>query len=90
VLNYYSRLLPAITSKAGRAAALPTPLARFNICLLQTAQVNNYQAVRFDGKGVSRRWAFRPVTVKGYVDRVEGVADGLVVPRHARSYQPCW
>ena len=44
--------------------------------------------MRFDGNrySVPRRCAFRPVTVKGYVDRVEVVADGQVVARHARSY----
>jgi hypothetical protein len=44
--------------------------------------------VRFDGNhySVPRRWAFRPVTVKGYVDRVMVVADGQTVADHARSY----
>ena len=59
---------------------------RFDACVLQTAQVDKYQTVRFDGNAYSvpRRWAFRAVTVKGYVDRVEVVADGQVVARHAR------
>jgi hypothetical protein len=44
--------------------------------------------VRFDHNAYSvpRRWAFRAVTVKGYVDRVEVVAEGQAVARHARSY----
>jgi transposase len=71
-----------------RAAALPAPVHRFDACVLQPAQVDKYQTVRFDGNAYSvpRRWAFRPVTVKGYVERVEVVADGQVVARHARSY----
>ena len=35
---------------------------------------------------VPRRWAFRPVTVKGFVDHVEIVADHRVVATHIRSY----
>jgi hypothetical protein len=44
--------------------------------------------VRFDNNrySVPRRWAFRAVTVKGYVDRVEAVADGQVIATHKRSY----
>jgi transposase len=71
-----------------RAAALPAPGRRFDACVLQPAQVDKYQTVRFDGNAYSvpRRWAFRPVTLKGYVGHVEVVADGQVVARHARSY----
>jgi len=35
---------------------------------------------------VPRRWAFRVVTVKGYVDQVAVVADGQVIATHARCY----
>ncbi len=35
---------------------------------------------------VPRPWAFRPVTVKGYVDRVAVVAGGQVVAEHPRCY----
>jgi transposase len=71
-----------------REAALPAPARRFDACVLQPAQADKYQTARFDGNAYSvpRRWAFRAVTVKGYVDRVEVVADGQVVARHARSY----
>jgi transposase len=71
-----------------RAAALPVPEGRFDACVLQAAQVDKYQTVRFDHNSYSvpRRWAFRPVTVKGYVDHVEVVAGGQVVARHGRSY----
>src|SRR5262249_12425961 len=71
-----------------RAAALPAPACRFDACVLQPAQVDKYQTVRFDHNSYSvpRRWAFRPVTVKGYVGHVEVVADGQVVARHPRNY----
>jgi transposase len=71
-----------------RAAALPAPARRFDACVVQAAQVDKYQTVRFDHNGYSvpRRWAFRAVTVKGYVDRVEVVAGGQVVAAHARCY----
>jgi hypothetical protein len=54
-----------------RSAALPAPATRFDACVLQTAQVDKYQTARFDGNAYSvpRRWAFRPVTVKGYTSR---------------------
>jgi transposase len=72
-----------------RAAALLLPEQRFDACVLQPAQVDKYQTARFDHNSYSvpRRWAFQAVTVKGYVDRVEVVAEGQVVARHARCYE---
>ena len=63
---------------------------RFDACVLQPRQVDKYQTVRFDRNAYSvpRRCAFRAVTVKGYVDRVEVVADGQVVARHATQLRP--
>jgi hypothetical protein len=71
-----------------RAAALPAPDRAFDACVVQPAQVDKYQTVRFDDNrySVPRRWGFRPVTVKGYVDRVVVVADGQPVASHPRSY----
>lgn len=71
-----------------RAAALPLPALMFDACVVRPAQVDKYQTVQFDHNAYSvpRRWAFRPVTVKGYVDTVAVVADGQVVACHARSY----
>lgn len=45
--------------------------------------------MRFDNVGYSvpRSSAFQTVSVKGYVDRVEVVAAGQVIARHARSYE---
>jgi hypothetical protein len=71
-----------------RAAGLPVPGRVFDACVTHPGQVDKYQTVRFDGNGYSvpRRWAFRPVTVKGYVDRVVVVADAQTVATHPRSY----
>ena len=72
-----------------RVAALPIPTHTFDPCVIQPAQVDKYQSVQFDRNGYSvpRRWAFRTVSVKGYVDRVEIVGDGAVIATHTRSYQ---
>lgn len=71
-----------------RAASLPVPQRPFDACVLQPGCVDKYQTVRFDGNSYSvpRRWAFRPVSVKGYVDRVVVVADGQAIAQHQRSY----
>jgi hypothetical protein len=64
------------------------PAHAFDACVSQPAQVDKYQTVRFDCNrySVPRACAFRAVTVKGYIDRVEVVDRGQVVARHARSY----
>jgi hypothetical protein len=71
-----------------RAAALPVPAHRFDACVIQPATVGKYQTVRFDRNcySVPRRWAFRTVSAKGYVDRVEVVGDGATIAAHVRSY----
>lgn len=71
-----------------RAAALPLPNRAFDPCVIQPGQVDKYQTVRFDRNSYSvpRRWAFRTVGVKGYVDRVEVVGEGTTVATHLRSY----
>ena len=69
------------------AAASPLPAHRFDPCVIEPAvAVDKYQTVAFDGNrySVPRPFAFRMVTVKGYVDRVVIVADGQVVATHAR------
>jgi hypothetical protein len=72
-----------------RAAALALPAHAFDPCVIQPAQVDKYQTVRFDRNqySVPRRWAFRTVSAKGYVDRVEIVGDGTTVAAHARCYR---
>ena len=71
-----------------RARALPLPAHAFDPCLQQAAVVDKYQTVQFDNNrySVPRACAFRAVTVKGYVDRIEVVDGVAVVARHSRSY----
>lgn len=71
-----------------RAAGLPVPPRPCDACVVQPGQVDKYQTVRFDKNSYSvpRRWAFRPVSVKGYVDRVVVVADAQAIAWHKRSY----
>jgi hypothetical protein len=71
-----------------RACALPLPAHPFDACVVQAAQVDKYQTVRFDRNrySVPRTCAYQAVTVKGYVERVEVVAGGQVIARHPRSY----
>lgn len=72
-----------------RARALALPERRFDASVDQPAKVDKYQTVAFDTNrySVPRPWAFTAVTVKGYVDRVEVVAEGRVVARHQRCYE---
>ncbi len=71
-----------------QAQALALPPRRFDACILRPAKVDKYQTVHFDRNrySVPRVYAYGTVTVKGYVDHVEVVANGQVVARHARSY----
>ena len=68
---------------------LPLPSRPFDPCVLQPAQVDKYQTVHFDRNrySVPRLWAFRAVTVKGYVDQVVIVAEDQVIARHPRCYE---
>jgi transposase len=69
-------------------AALPLPTHAFDPCIIQPAQVDKYQTVRFDRNcySVPRRWAFRTVSVKGYIDRIEVIGEGTTIATHTRSY----
>jgi transposase len=71
-----------------RARALALPAHRFDPCIQQAARVDKYQTVQFDCNrySVPRGCAYRWVTVKGYVDRIEVVDGPTVVARHKRSY----
>jgi transposase len=71
-----------------RAAALPVPTRAFDACVMTPGSVDKYQTVAFDGNrySVPRRFAFRTVNVKGYIDRVEIVADHRIVATHVRGY----
>ena len=71
-----------------RATADPLPARSFDACVPQEAKVDKYQTVRFDNNRYStpRNCAFGAVTVKGYINHIEVVADGRVVARHGRCY----
>ncbi len=71
-----------------RAAADPLPARAFDACVPTEAKVDKYQTVRFDKNRYStpRNCAFRAVTVKGYINHIEVVANGRVVARHDRCY----
>jgi len=72
------------------AAATPLPNHRFDACVIRPAAlVDKYQTAAFDNNrySVPRRFAFQMVTVKGYVDRVEIVAQGQSVATHPRSLE---
>jgi transposase len=69
------------------AAALTLPPHRFDPCVVRPAvAVDKYQTVAYDNNrySVPRSFAFRMVTVKGYVDRVVIVAEGGVIATHER------
>ena len=70
------------------AVAAPLPERAFDPCIVRQAVADKYQTVAFDANrySVPRPWAFRSVTVKGYVDRVVVVAGGQVVAEHPRCY----
>ncbi len=72
-----------------RAKALALPAYRFDPCIHQAACVDKYQTVHFDSNrySVPRSCAFRPATIKAYVDHLEIVAEGTVVAGHQRSYE---
>jgi transposase len=71
-----------------RARAWPLPEHGFDPCIRQAAVVDKYQTVQFDNNrySVPRGCAYRAVTVKGYVDRVEVADGGTLVAQHQRSY----
>ena len=71
------------------AAAARLPRHAFDPCVEHQAVADKYQTVAFDTNrySVPRPWAFREVTVKGYVDRVVVAAGGQVVAEHARCYE---
>jgi transposase len=72
------------------AAATPLPAHRFDPCVIRPAMaVDKYQTVAFEGNrySVPRAFAFRMVTVKGYIDRVVVVAEGQAIATHARCLE---
>ena len=70
------------------AAAARLPRHAFDPCVESQAIADKYQTVAFDTNrySVPRPWAFREVTVKGYVDRFVVTAGGQAIAEHARCY----
>src|SRR6185437_15310138 len=71
------------------AAATTLPAYPFDACVVRPAvAVDKYQTVAYDGNrySVPRPFAFRMVTVKGYVDRVVIAAQGQAIATHDRYY----
>jgi transposase len=58
-----------VRSERDRAAALPVATRPFEACVIGPGSVDKYQTVGFDGNrySVPRRYAFRGVTVKGFM-----------------------
>lgn len=71
------------------AAAARLPRHAFDPCVQSQAVADKYQTVAFDTNrySVPRPWAFREVTVKGYVGRVVVTAGGQILAEHIRSYE---
>src|SRR5262249_3184824 len=71
-----------------RLAVLPMPGHPFASCIERQTVAAKYQTVAFDTHrySVPRPWAFRAVTVKGYVDRIVVTGGGQVVASHPRCY----
>jgi len=72
-----------------RPLSVPLPEHSFDTSIREPRKVDKYQTVAFDNNrySVPRRFAFQTATVKGCVDKVEIVVDGVVVARHERSYE---
>ncbi len=71
------------------AQALTLPERIFDACITEPRKVDKYQTVAFDNNrySVPRPYAFKNVIAKGYVDRIEIVAEAHTIARHPRSYR---
>lgn len=71
-----------------RHAMQPLPLAPFEACRTVTAGIDSQLLVRFDRNDYSApmEYAFRKVTVKGFVDHVEICHYNMIIAVHNR----CW
>ena len=71
-----------------KAAFLELPATRFDACKKRSTFVNSMSLVRFDRNdySVPVRHAHQPVTLKGYVGRVEIWRDSECVARHRRLW----
>lgn len=75
-----------VTEKAALLALPPQP---FDCARVVLAKVNRYAQVTFDTCVYSVPWkyAYRPATVKAYVDRIEVWVDQERVAAHIRAYE---
>ncbi|OQA04275.1 MAG: Integrase core domain protein [Planctomycetes bacterium ADurb.Bin401] len=71
-----------------RCAMQPLPASAFEACRTVSAGVNSELLVRFDRNdySVPLEYAFRQVTVKGFVERVEICHYNMIIAIHTR----CW
>lgn len=69
--------------------AIALPAHRFDPCISTSVLIDKYQTATFEHNRYSvPKWAaYRPATVKAYVDRVEIVQDDRMVASHGRSYK---
>ncbi len=83
-----SKLLIADVLKLDIQQSAALPRHSFDACVRQPVTVDKYQMVRFDNVGYSvpRHVAFKAVTVKGFVNRVDVVHDDTLVATHDRCY----
>lgn len=72
-----------------RERAIPLPDREFDAAVACTRKVDKYQTVAFEKNrySVPRRYAFRTVTVKAYVDHLEIFHEHQPIARHARCYE---
>lgn len=71
-----------------KKSLLPLPSRRFECCRIVEAKADSQSRVVFDGKrySVPIRYAYRPVTVKGFAWEVVIIWGGTVIARHRRRY----
>ncbi len=72
-----------------KAQACALPAVGFDPCVYDSAKADKYQTVAFDNNrySVPRVYAFQPVGIKGYIDRVEFTANAVVIASHQRCYE---
>jgi len=72
-----------------RPSFLPLPPAPFEACRVEQRRANSLSLVRFQSNdySVPVEYAYRKVTVKGYIDKVVICHKDLVIAQHERSYE---
>lgn len=72
-----------------RPTFLPLPPAPFEACRVEQRRASSLSLVRFQSNdySVPVKYAYRKVTVKGYVDKVVICHKDLAIAKHERSYE---